>query len=62
MLTGTGGPTVTPYEDRDYIMADGQMVAVAVTQNSNTTSLYYPVLDHLGSVSVIVDGNQTLAN
>ncbi|MGH6876188.1 MAG: RHS repeat domain-containing protein, partial [Rhizomicrobium sp.] len=63
VLRRTGmGPTLTPYEDRDYIVADGQMVAIAVTQNSNTTSLYYPVLDHLGSVSVIVDGNLTLAN
>ncbi|HEY3777589.1 MAG TPA: RHS repeat-associated core domain-containing protein [Rhizomicrobium sp.] len=56
------GPSVTPYVDHDYIMADGKMVAIVVTQNSATTSVYYPVLDHLGSVSVIVDGNRLLPN
>jgi RHS repeat-associated protein len=62
-LRGTGmGPSVMPYVDRDYIMADGKMVAIVVTQNSATTSVYYPVLDHLGSVSVIVDGNRILPN
>ncbi|MGH6890208.1 MAG: FG-GAP-like repeat-containing protein, partial [Rhizomicrobium sp.] len=60
VLTEHMGPTVTPYVDRDYIMADGKMVAIIVTQNSNQTAIYYPILDHLGSVSVIVDGNQFL--
>ncbi|HEX4081045.1 MAG TPA: RHS repeat-associated core domain-containing protein [Rhizomicrobium sp.] len=62
VMTEHMGPTVTPYVDRDYIMADGQMVAIVVTQNGNSTPVYYPILDHLGSVAVIVDGNATLSN
>lgn len=47
---------------RNYIVADGQMVAIRITAPGQNPAMYYPVLDHLGSMSALVDGNQLTQN
>jgi RHS repeat-associated protein len=47
-------PTSGANEWRDYLMAEGRLVALR-TQQGTTASLKYFVADHLGSVSVITD-------
>ncbi|HEY3778253.1 MAG TPA: RHS repeat-associated core domain-containing protein [Rhizomicrobium sp.] len=42
---------------RNYIMADGHMVAIRFATANKDPMLYYPILDHLGSMVALVDGN-----
>jgi RHS repeat-associated protein len=48
---------------KTYIVADGKIVGQRVTTSGQTNpDMKYFVLDHLGSVAVITDGNQYLAD
>jgi hypothetical protein len=38
-------------------MADGHMVAIRTARSGQSPQMFYPVLDHLGSMAAPADGN-----
>jgi YD repeat-containing protein len=49
--------TGTKFNWRNYIMADGQMVAIRTAPSGQYPMMFYPILDNLGSMAALVDGN-----
>src|SRR5579862_7969716 len=49
--------TGTKFNWRNYIMVDGHMVAIRTALSGQSPRMFYPILDHLGSMAALVDGN-----
>jgi RHS repeat-associated protein len=46
-------------EDAGYVWADGNLVAILYHKTGVASQIYYPITDHLGSITQILDNNGT---